>query len=171
MLRTLGAVCIVLSASAAGFGFAAGIRVQLRQLEAFLDALCIMKSEIELRLTPLVEVFRLLEASPERAVGAFFGVCRERLERGDCLSLTGVFSDAARAVPQLRLSGRSLRTLGSLALCLGKFDLLGQSRAIDLAAERLKQERDTLRAGARQRAGSYGALGVCAGLAAVILLI
>ena len=69
MLRLLGAALVTLSASLVGFGFARGVRRQCAQLEGLLWALDFMQSELSSRLTPLTQLFSMLD---------FLGVEKER---------------------------------------------------------------------------------------------
>lgn len=52
---------------------------------------------------------------------------------------------------------------------LGKYDLPGQLRAVDLAMDRLRSLLEQCQAEQRSRIRSYCTLGVCAGLAIAII--
>ena len=81
MLKILGLLCVVGSASAVGFGFAAGVRRQAEQLRALQTALGQMKSETAYRMTPLPELLALVGADTDGAVGALFSRCALELRR------------------------------------------------------------------------------------------
>ena len=150
MIKLLGTAMIVLGSGSAGFGFARAVRAQLRQLNALLAALEAMKGEIEYRLTPLPELFAALGEGTEPVTAAFFRGCAAMME-------------ADRALPPQLVLGR--------AFSLGKFDLGGQVRAIELAQERLRAELAEVQAGSRARCRSYETIGICAGLALAVILL
>ena len=81
MLKILGLLCVVGSASAVGFGFAAGVRRQAEQLRALQTALGQMKNETAYRMTPLPELLAQAGAQTEGAVGAVFSRCAAELRR------------------------------------------------------------------------------------------
>ncbi len=71
----------------------------------------------------------------------------------------------------LKWSARTRETVRNLAFSLGKFDLGGQVRAIELAQERLRAELAEVQAGSRARCRSYETIGICAGLALAVMLL
>ena len=81
MLKILGLLCVVGSASAVGFGFAAGVRRQAEQLRALQTALGQMKSETAYRMTPLPELLSQVGADTDGAVGTLISRCALELRR------------------------------------------------------------------------------------------
>lgn len=170
MMRWIGAGMVTAACAAAGLGFAAATRTALRQLSAWIAALESMDSEIRCRMTPLPEVFTQLSQGGGGVVAVFFGCCAG-IMRSDCaLGVPPVFRQALAQTRGLEMSGRTRQTLLNLSASLGRFDLEGQSRAIALAADRLRQEQRELQAGAAARCRSYETIGVCAGLALAVIL-
>ena len=170
-MKLLGILVIVVAASAAGFGFAAEVRAQIRQLTALITALDYMKSEMECNLTPLPQLFAALGQQGERTIAALFARCGDAMLGNASLPPQQALRDALTQTRGLRLSGQTRQSLESLGLSLGKFDLGGQSRAVDLAKARLQAELDTLLAGSRARCRSYETIGICAGLALAVILL
>ena len=171
MIKLLGKAMIVLGSGSAGFGFARAVRAQLRQLNALLAALEAMKGEIEYRLTPLPELFAALGEGTEPVTAAFFRGCAAMMEADRALPPQLVLGRAMEQTTSLQWSARTRETVRNLAFSLGKFDLGGQVRAIELAQERLRAELAEVQAGSRARCRSYETIGICAGLALAVILL
>ena len=171
MIKLLGTAMILLGSGSAGFGFARTVRIQLRQLNALLAALEVMKSEIEYRLTPLPEMFSALGEGTEPVTAEFFRSCAALMQADRELPPPLVLGRAMDQTPGLRWSARTRETVRNLAFSLGKFDLGGQVRAIELAQERLRAELAEAQAGSRARCRSYETIGICAGLALAVILL
>ena len=172
MLKEIGALCIVLSTSFVGFGFAGSIRRQARQLAAVLEALGYLKGEIVYRRTPLAQVFAMLPAAvSDAAVGAFFRRCACAMEDDRTRSARSAMRIALEQTPQLALSQAAQQTLLTLGASLGQFDLDGQCRAIELASARLETQLSQLEQGRSARCRSYATIGICAGLAVAVILL
>lgn len=171
MIKLLGTAMIVLGSGSAGFGFARAVRVQLRQLNALLAALETMKSEIEYRLTPLPELCAVLAQGDEPATAGFFRACAAQMEADRCLPPQLAIQRAMERAQEMKWSARTRETVRNLAFSLGKFDLGGQLRAIELAQERLRAELAEVQAGSRARCRSYETIGICAGLALAVILL
>lgn len=171
MLKLIGMILVVASSSAVGFGFAANIRAQSRQLGALLSALAYMKNEISYRLTPLPELFYLLGKSSPAPIGSLFSSCAQALMQNPSASVQGVVRSALSQTPQLAITQQTRQTLLELALSLGKFDAAGAASALELAQTRLRQELMVLDSHRRERCRSYQTIGVCAGLALAVILL
>ena len=171
MIKLLGTAMIVLGSGSAGFGFARAVRAQLRQLNALLAALEAMKGEIEYRLTPLGALCAALSHGDEPETAAFFGACAAQMEADRCLPPQLAIQRAMEQAQGLKWSARTRETVRNLAFSLGKFDLGGQVRAIELAQERLRAELAEVQAGSRARCRSYETIGICAGLALAVILL
>ena len=105
-----------------------------------LAALEAMKGEIEYRLTPLPELFAALGEGTEPVTAAFFRGCAAMMEADRALPPQLVLGRAMEQTTSLQWSARTRETVRNLAFSLGKFDLGGQVRAIELAQERLRAE-------------------------------
>jgi stage III sporulation protein AB len=171
MFKGMGLFCVVLAASWTGFGFARAVRRQAAQLRQLVTALEFMKSEIQYRMTPLPELFGQLAGSPDPAVGGLFGLCAGFLRHDRTCPPAAAFQKALGEERRLVLSGETRQTLLALGLALGRFDVEGQCRSIELAERRLQKESDELEAKKRARCRSYETLGICAGLAIAVILV
>lgn len=171
MLKTAALILIAASACTVGFGFAGTVQAQCRQLEDLSDALLYMKNEMTYRMTPLCDIFEALSCREPGAVGALFASAAQALQ-SDCMTdAYGALNEAVASVKGLVLSAHAKRTVLNLAASLGKFDIDGQERVLALAQEQLASELISLRANASKRAASYRTIGICAGLAAAVILV
>ncbi len=171
MIKWMGLFCIVISASAVGFGYAGAIKRQIAQTTALLTAVRYMKEQIVYRLTPLGELFTELAGLDDGEIAKFFAYCADVMRADRTSTLQAIFCDALRACGNLQLSRRTVRTLLSLALVLGKFDVDGQGRALDAAALRLADEIKELEENRHERCRGYRTIGICAGLAVAVILL
>ena len=167
MLKILGLLCVVGSASAVGFGFAAGVRRQAEQLRALQTALGQMKSETAYRMTPLPELLSQVGADTDGAVGALFSRCALELRRRTS-TVQFAMQTALGHTPGPQSVRRALLALSG---ALGKFDVDGQCRAIDLARSRVDEALEDVELASRARCRSYRTLGVCTGLAIAVILL
>lgn len=172
MLKEIGVLCVIAGASAVGFGFAGNIRRQLRQTAALAEAMTFLKNEITYRRTPLPQIFPLLAASAsEPAVSTFWGLCGRLMCAERQRSVSSVFRAALEKTPGLTVSAETRQTLLTLGTSLGQFDLEGQNRALELAAARLEAQLHRLEQGSTARRRSYITIGICAGMAAAVILL
>ena len=171
MIKVLGVLLVTVGTAGAGFGFARAVRGQIRQMVALIAALEYLKSEMEYRLTPLPELFAELAQGEEAAAAAFFGRCAGSMREDRSASPQVVFRGAMEQTKELQWSRRTREAMMNLAFSLGRFDLGGQRRAIELAQERIGQELQEVQAGSRARCRSYETIGICAGLAVAVILL
>ena len=171
MLKSLGLFLVIGSTSAVGFGYAKNVHRQLQQMRQLLSAIEYMKDEISYRMTPLEQVFEVLGAELSGAVGAFFACCCRRMRQERTSSIQDVFCAAMRDAAGLHLPRQAHGALASLALVLGKFDVEGQCRALDLASERIGRTIRELEDNRQERCRSYRTIGICAGFAVAVILL
>ena len=171
MLKLLGLALIIGSASAVGFGFAANIRRQTAQLQDLRQAFGQMKNELRCRMTPLPELLHGLGQDIPGPVGALLAACARRLQADRTGPVQAAFGFALDHTPQLALPGPVRRALLGLSMTLGRFDVEGQCRAIDLATRQTDAALAELEQSRAARCRSYRTLGVCAGLAIAVILL
>lgn len=168
MLRMMGAVCILTGSGAFGFAMAAASRREERQLRQLLGALEYLSCELSYRLTPLPNLCRGASEGREGTVGGFFLTLAQELERQNepdaqtCVKLT---LSAMEMPPSLK------RILEELGQTLGRFDLPGQLRGLELGIRETEQALRHIRDGAPERRRSWQTLGLCVGAALAILFV
>lgn len=166
MLKVIG-VILVLGGSG-GYGIARAVRLyrQLRQLRALVSALELLKCELNYTLLPLSELCSVTAQRCSGEAGAFFAALARKTQDGS--------RHAAQAA--LEESGLSLpadAAMALLELCdnLGRFDLDGSNRLLELTQERLRSALERTETEKRPLAKSYAVLGMAAGAALIILVI
>ena len=168
MLRLMGAGCIVAGSGAFGFAMAAASRREERQLRQLLGALEFLSCELSYRLTPLPNLCRGAAEGRGGAVSEFFRDLAKELEKQtepDAQSC--VRSIQAR----MELPASVRRILVELGQTLGRFDLPGQLRGLELSIRETEQALRIIREGAPERRRSWQTLGLCVGAALAILFV
>ena len=168
MLRLMGAGCIVAGSGAFGFAMAAASRAEERQLRALLGALEYLSCELSYRLTPLPNLCRGAAEGRGGAVAEFFRSLAGALERQQEPDVQGC---VRMILSELELPGSLGRILGELGQTLGRFDLPGQLRGLELGIRETEQALRTIREGAPERRRSWQTLGLCVGAALAILFV
>ena len=168
MLRVMGAGCIVAGSGAFGFAMAAASRREEGQLRALLGALEYLSCELSYRLTPLPGLCRAAAEGRGGAVSEFFLLLARELEKQ---TEPDVQSCVSSVLAQSSLPSSVGRILGELGQTLGRFDLPGQLRGLELSIRETETALRTLREGAPERRRSWQTLGLCVGAALAILFI
>jgi stage III sporulation protein AB len=168
MVRTLGAILIILSCGGFGISLAAAHKAQERAIGELLSALEFMECELRYKLTPLPELCAKAGENCKGIVGEVF----RRLSNELTLQTE---PDAAccleTAVEYCRVQGQTREQLLSLGNTLGRFDLEGQLQGIASVHSACERTLEQLSNNREMRLRSYQTLGLCAGAALVILFI
>lgn len=168
MLRLMGAGCIVAGSGAFGFAMAAASRREERQLRQLLGALEFLSCELSYRLTPLPNLCRGAAEGRGGAVAEFFQRLAAELEKqAEPDAQSCVRSIQAR----MELPTSVRRILWELGQTLGRFDLPGQLRGLELSIRETEQALRIIREGAPERRRSWQTLGLCVGAALAILFV
>lgn len=170
MIRLLGAMLIICAAGYVGVSQAMLLRQRARVLAGLQTTVDLMKNEISGHLTPLPEVCKLASLAAPGPLSDFFARLSQDLldpEAGTVQQLIRRNLDRY----DLLLRSPERQTLLDLGAALGRYDVEGQLRALDLAGTRLEGFAKQAQAEQKERSKACGVLGVCAGLALVILLV
>lgn len=168
MLRLIGAGCIVAGSGVFGFAMAAASRKEERQLRQLLGALEYLSCELSYRLTPLPQLCAGAAAGGSGGISDFF------LELGQALDRQSEpdVQSCVRAILAKRVLPASVMTiLTEMGQTLGRFDLPGQLRGLELSIRETERVLRILREGAPQRRRSWQTLGLCVGAALAILFL
>ena len=168
MVKTLGAILIILSCGGFGISLAAAHKAHERAIGELLSALEFMECELRYKLTPLPELCAKAGENFKGSVGEVF----RRLSKELALQTE---SDAAcclkTAVEYCCVLGQTRELLLSLGNTLGRFDLEGQLQGIASVHSACERTLEQLSTNREMRLRSYQTLGLCAGAALVILFI
>ena len=166
MLKMIGIVLVVGGSS--GYGIARTVQLyrQLRQLRELLAALELLKCELNYTLLPLPELCAVTAGRSHGAVQRFFTLFGQNLIRGRRRAAHEALEQSGLALP-------NDAAMALLELCesLGRFDLDGGNRLLELTQERMRATLTRTEAEKRPLAKSYAVLGMAAGAALVILVV
>ena len=166
MLKMIGIVLVVGGSS--GYGIARTVQLyrQLRQLRELLAALELLKCELNYTLLPLPELCAVTAGRSHGAVQRFFTFFGQNLTRGRRRAAQEALEQSGLALP-------NDAAMALLELCesLGRFDLDGGNRLLELTQERMRATLTRTEAEKRPLAKSYAVLGMAAGAALVILIV
>ncbi len=168
-LKLFGSVLIIVGCGGFGLLIAANYRREEKSLQALLEALEYMLSELRFHLPPLEQLCIGASKLSNGVVSqVLLSLSRELNAQvaPDGESCMRAALNATRDVPVL--TGNMLRLLGKT---LGKFDLEGQIKGLQNVADEVRKNIILLSTDRDNRLRSYRTLGFCAGISLAILLI
>ena len=168
MLRLMGAGCIVAGSGAFGFAMAAASRKEERQLRQVLGILEYLSCELSYRMTPLPNLCRCAAEGRGGVVSEFFLELARELEMQ---TEPDAQSCMKSILARTEFPSSLKRILSELGQTLGRFDLPGQLRGLELGIRETEQALRMIRDGAPERRRSWQTLGICVGSALAILFI
>ena len=168
MIRFVGAAMIILGAGSFGIAKTAQFYRQQRQLRSFLNALEILKCEMDYTLYPLPKLCRITAERSDRVCAEFLRKYADSLDRGSCRSTAAreAFFSVNCVLPQ----DASMAVL-ELFSALGRYDVDGEANLLKLTQHRLKAALERGETEKRPMVKGYTILGVCTGAAVAILLV
>ena len=169
MLKILGSLLIIIGCGGFGLLISMNYRKEESALQALLEALEYMLSELRFRLPPLEQLCRDSAKLNSGVVSNVLNYLADELSAQvapDSESCMRAALNAAGDVPVL--TGNMLRLLGKT---LGKFDLEGQIQGIQRVIDEVRRHLILLSADRDNRLRSYRTLGFCAGISLALLLI
>ena len=169
IFRVIGAVLIVASTTAMGFSIAASNKKEEHALRQLLRALEFMSCELEFRMPALPELCGSAATQATGPVRELFLALQSKLMEQNTVDVPSCLIWAEKEVT--KLPEGVLRNMRHLAKCMGRFDLQGQLSGIRSVAELCMRDLKGLQNNQEVRLRSYRTLGICAGIALVILFI
>ncbi len=170
MMQFLGMAFVVCGTSAMGLRMAWAVRREIQVLEQLTSQLQTMRGEISYHRTPLPQVMAQLSNQSKGGVANFWKEVGTYLKSGAVSTVFEGVRLGLSHMPATQFSTTVENILKALARGLGQFQLETQVGAIDLALERLEKTTDRCRREQAGRVKSYCTLGICGGLAMVIML-
>lgn len=135
-----------------------------------LRATSFMKSEIECYLTPLHDIYEQLSHILPKPLGALFRVLNEHARRSLGLQPAVHFTRARHQMKPM-LPQELTQIFAEMFDLLGRQDAVAQIRAISMAEERLNEALLRISSEKKERCRTYETIGICAGIALVIILV
>lgn len=148
---------------------ASGYRRQTVLLEKLVRILQLMQWELKYRLTALPDLCAMAAKEGHGPLREIFAKLSQQLEHNahpDVSSCMNAVLKGNEALPP-----RIRRILRHLGRVLGRFDLEGQLQGMESILEECRREKEFLEKDRDFRLKSYQTLGICTGVALVILLL
>ena len=169
MIKMVGILLILCGAGGFGIVKAYLFYGQLNLVKAFSDALQIMKCEMNYTLAPLPKLCATVGKRSKGNCAHFFISFSSLLKEGVPRSIAARRLLADEKKYQLPKDARM--TLLELFENLGAYELEGENQLIRASIQRLQASHSLLEQEKKPLAKSYAALGICTGLALVILFV
>lgn len=169
MLKLIGSVLIIFGAG--GFGISKAVRFyrQIRQLNELLHGLELLKCEMNYTLLPVKELCKITAQRVGGTAGKLFSSYSDFLSKD--LSRAKAIQAAMEQTHGLCISNDVQMALLELFGNLGRYDLDGENRLLDMTQRRIKNTLKQLESEKKPLVKGYAALGICTGIALAILLI
>ncbi len=166
-MKLLGMAFIVCASGSVGFRVSHSLKARCRLLLRFQELLRRMEHEISFYGTPLPQLFALLAASETGVLEQICSDTAREMERCRWTTPRRAMEKALQSTQEPILSPILL------PLCeqLGKYDREAQTAGIAAALAQTDAERKRLEQEQSIKSGTYQTLGICAGLAACVLLL
>lgn len=169
MLKMIGATLIVIGCSAFGLIMVRNHRREVFALEQLIAALDYMLSQLHYQLTPLPELAGKAAEITKGVVGKVFldfaAKLAIQISPSPELCMDSVL-ETTKDIPSV-----TKECLKSFSLTLGKFDLEGQENSLEILRCTCRRKLEDYTKDQDIRLRSYRTLGVCAGVALMILFI
>ncbi len=169
MIKLLGSIFIVVGATAFGLGKGLQYYRQISQLRELLGAIEIIKCEMNYTMLPIPKVMEMTSQRIGGACGRFFSAYAQGLEKGR--TRKAAMEDALESTKKLCLPNDAIFALMDLCASLGRYDIDGENRILQLSGQRIRCAYDKVENEKRPLIKSYAVLGFSTGMALVILLI
>jgi stage III sporulation protein AB len=170
MVKLMGGCLVAAASLMLGWAARRGLQTQVDLRRQLRLALELMQSEMELDMPPVAELFDRVGRQISGPVGEFF--------QGAAVEMVAVSGRPPQMAMRLQLEtcdpgfGREVTNLLlEVGGCLGRYDILGQARALQVYKQRLdsllSQAEETL----AQRARASMTASLCGGLAVIVILL
>ncbi|GAA4709890.1 stage III sporulation protein SpoIIIAB [Brevibacillus fulvus] len=171
MVKLIGCILVLFSASMVGWQLGRRYANRSSQLRALLLALQMLETEIVFGLTPLNRAFVKIGQRVPREIGNLFQTAAELLQTARELSTQACLQAAIdKHWPQTALRKDERDVLSSLAFVLGSSDVEDQQKHLRLAITHLHALEEEARVEQGKYEKMYKSLGFLGGLLVVILM-
>lgn len=168
--KWIGAIFVVAGCGGFGFSLASAHRREIQLLRHLNMAIQYMQCELKYRLTPLPELCKQAGREGGGILKVLFSELSRELDRQVSPDVSSCMNAVVRAHrDQLPPSVRKL--LLRLGKSLGRFDLPGQLQGLQSVGAACQEELTVLSQNRDIRFRNYQTLGLCAGIALVILFL
>lgn len=172
MIKTVGAVLVLISAYAIGSLLALQVKEQEKWLKDMKTALFLLMGELEYRQVPLPDALELIGRRHKGRLSEFFRVLSEELKKKDGFTLTELWHRLA--VPALRdcpLTKEQKEEFSELGICFAESDRETRRNSLDFYLNRLEEDIIKLRKTGAEKAYLCRTLGMLGGIFLLILVL
>lgn len=169
MYKWIGAAMVIVGCGAFGFGIAATQKREMVLLRQLMKILMYMECELQFHFTPLPSLCRQAACEVTGALRSLFQKLADELDGQ--ISPDAAHCMHAAIQKQGNLTKYTKAHLYELGQSLGAFDMSGQLKGISSVRESCNRSLIQFDNNKDARLRSYQTLGLCAGIALVILLI
>lgn len=160
---------ILVSCSGFGLSMASSCQREIRVLKQIVHMTMLMESELTYRLTPLPDLCRKVGNMVEGITGKLLKTFASELDRQTQPDVIGCMRSALEIADKLPVNIRRIFVL--LGNSLGQYDLEGQLKGLESVHSASVNALHKLEQNKEMRLRNYQTLGLCAGVALVILFI
>lgn len=169
MLKIIGVILVLLGASSFGIGKAMQYCRGVRQLREFCTGVELLKCELNYSLLPLPRICEIMRDRLKGPPAEFFQNFGRLVEQGETKDRAVI--KAIEDTKGLTLPNDALMALMDLCVNIGSYDLDGENRILHLSAQRIAVALERADAEKKPLTKSYATIGICTGIAIVILTI
>ena len=170
-MKIAGIVFVVVSTVSIGLYFSHAVHVRCELIGQLIIALRLLKSEIFSHGTPLPEAFGTIAAATNDCTADYFSGAAKAMNQKPWISPSESLRMSEIHLSQIAENDPVRQILRDFSAGIGRFDLDNQLQCIESAIARLEALHYTAEQDKTVRCRTYRTLGLCAGLALVILLI
>ena len=167
--KTIGVILVIVSCGGVGFQIAINHRKEENALRQLINILNFMENQLKYRLTPLPELCKQIATEYSDMPGSVFYNLALEMDKQvspDMMQCMGYALQNSNNVPPI-----TYKTLELLGKNIGRFDLEGQVKGIEVVCQDCKRNLELLSINRDNRLRSYQTLGLCAGAALAILFV
>lgn len=168
--KWIGAILIIAGCGGFGFSLASSHRKEIQLLRHLRMCLQFMQAELKYRLTPLPELCKMTAKETDGILRTVFLRLSKELEQQISPEVSGCMNQVVRKHRD-QLPGSVRKLLFRLGKSLGRFDLPGQLRGLEAISAACEEELALLNQNRDIRFRNYQTLGMCAGIALVIIFL
>lgn len=169
MIKLFGAIFTIVGCCGVGLAMGQNHRRSIRSLEQLAKSLEWMAWELNCRMPPLAQLCQRTAQNSAGEVAKVFGQLSSELDAQLTPNVSACMTAALAAVP--RLPAVAVEHFINLGQVLGQFDLDGQVASLEAAASLCRRDLEVLGRNQQLRLRNYQTLGLCLGVALVILFI
>ncbi|ONI46107.1 hypothetical protein AN641_02250 [Candidatus Epulonipiscioides gigas] len=170
-MRILGLALILISCTILGFVYDSQEKKRVLQLEELLFGFNLLKSEIEYKLTPLIEALKLTSAKTGNGIDKLFYLYAYKLEQRNETDEKKMWKDTLiQSSKLLKLTEEDLKIIEPFG-DISFLDRETQKININWLLEELKRKKDDANEIYQKRSKVYCSMGILLGLSIVIVLI